>query len=213
MSSEKKTSNREVEEELSMDEILSSIRSIITEEKDVDKATKRIFSEDSTTNPSGARPMEDIPKFDNNDGFTLPKFYEQVEETPKKREKKIFALDEVFPDEEFQLKQVNERALSEENEPYFRKEKYFREVGENAEDRLSSALKTIVDSYATQKLKEAPPEPDFNLDHSKIAHSIDKMIEKIIVKKVESWLHENLSTIIEKTIVKELERIASEMRI
>ena len=58
-----KTSNRH-EHELSMDEILSSIRNIITEDQEIKPELRRTFPEDSTTNPSGARMMDDLPKFD-----------------------------------------------------------------------------------------------------------------------------------------------------
>lgn len=212
MVEKQKTPKKEAEEDLSMDEILSSIRSIITEEKDVDKVSKRIFAEDSSTNPSGARVMEDIPTFENNDSFDLPNFYEEDFNKQDKIDHKQFAKKEVFPDEDFERNRENERAFAQESESYYSQPKYFREVGGNSEDRLSSALKTIVDSYATRKIKENNREEEF-LDHTKMTHAIDSVIEKIIVSRVEAWLQENLSEIIEKTIVRELERVALNLKI
>ena len=70
MIDESKISNRP-EHELSMDEILSSIRNIITEDQEAKPELRRTFPEDSTTNPSGARMMEGLPKFDAESSFTL----------------------------------------------------------------------------------------------------------------------------------------------
>lgn len=212
MAEKQKTNNKDIDEDLSMDEILSSIRSIITEEKDVDKASKRIFSEESNTNPSGARVLEDIPKFDKDNGLDLPNFYEEDDVKPSTLDMKLDMRTETFPDEDYKQIREDERAFAQEGKPYYNQEKYFRSVGENPEDRLSSALKNIVDSYATRKIQETRAEEEL-FERTKVSHAIDGVIEKIIVNRVEAWLHENLAGIIEKTIVRELERIALDMKI
>lgn len=212
MAEKQKTNNKDIDEDLSMDEILSSIRSIITEEKDVDKASKRIFSEESNTNPSGARVLEDVPKFDKDNGLDLPNFYEEDEVKPSTLDMKLDMRTETFPDEDYKQIREDERAFAQESKPYYNQEKYFRSVGENPEDRLSSALKNIVDSYATRKIQETRAEEEL-FERTKVSHAIDGVIEKIIVNRVEAWLHENLAGIIEKTIVRELERIALDMKI
>jgi hypothetical protein len=56
--------------ELSMDEILKSIRNIITEDRVKQSAEPQpIFRHGSDTNPSGARPLDPIPSFSKDDPF------------------------------------------------------------------------------------------------------------------------------------------------
>lgn len=210
-----KTSNRH-EYELSMDEILSSIRNIINEDQEIKPELRRTFPEDSTTNPSGARMMEDLPKFDQ-DEFVLPNFKEE-ELKERKLEERNRQSASVFPDEDFNLKQRNERSFKEMTDPYYNRERFTREASSN-EDRVSKALKGIVDSYVQQNMQGAQkedPESLFDPHHAssgRLAETIATAVEKVMLMRVEEWLNKNLPGILEKAILRELERIINQMKL
>lgn len=214
MIDETKMSNRP-EHELSMDEILSSIRNIITEDQETRSELRRTFPEDSTTNPSGARMMEGLPKFDEDD-FVLPNFKEE-ELKERKAEERHVERTSVFPDEDFNLKQRNERSFQEKNDPYYKREQFTREAGIN-EDRISKALKGIVDSYVHQNFQDSKKEDrefsfEQNYSSSRLNETINAMIEKTMLTRVEGWLHKNLPEILEKAILRELDRVANQMKL
>ncbi len=207
------------EQELSMDEILSSIRNIITEDQESRPEEKRTFTEDATTNPSGARQMGDLPKFDSDGGFQLPDFYQE-----KKNKTQAVASpkrDEVFPDEGFKQHFSNETSFKEKQAPYFNQAEFSREAHASVGDNISSALKGIVESYANKKVQqsvvsESPQADTSNLGFagsSKLNDMINTMIEKIVVIRIEDWLHQNLSGILEKVILRELERVLTQLKI
>lgn len=209
-----KTSNR-YEHELSMDEILSSIRNIITEDQETKPELRRTFSEDSTTNPSGARMMESLPKFDQ-DEFVLPNFKEE-ELKERKLDERAMQNQSVFPDEDFNLKQRNERSFQETADPYYKREQFTRDASSN-EDRISKALKGIVDSYVHQNMsglrKEEPVrsfEPQYT--SGRLTETISAVVEKTMLLRVEEWLNKNLPGILEKAILRELERVINQMKL
>lgn len=210
-----KTSNRH-EHELSMDEILSSIRNIITEDQETKPELRRTFPEDSTTNPSGARMMEDLPKFDQDD-FVLPNFKEE-ELKERKFEERQMQNQSVFPDEGFNLNQRNERSFKETSDPYYKREQFTREAS-SSEDRISKALKGIVDSYVHQNIPgsriEEPVrsfEPQYT-SSGRLTETISSVVEKAMLVRVEEWLNRNLPGILEKAILRELERIINQMKL
>ena len=210
-----KTSNRH-EHELSMDEILSSIRNIITEDQETKPELRRTFPEDSTTNPSGARMMEDLPRFDQ-DEFVLPNFKEE-EINERKLEERTLRNQSVFPDEDFNLKHRNERSVQETTDPYYKREQFTREASSN-EDRISKALKGIVDSYVQQNmsdLRKEEPVRSFEPQYApagRLTETISAVVEKTMLLRVEEWLHRNLPGILEKAILKELERVINQMKL
>lgn len=201
------------DQELSMDEILSSIRNIITEDQENKRGHRRTFTEDSTTNPSGARVMEDLPKFDSEDDFVLPNFNEDSEKDVKKGGNKPAYHHPVFPDEDFEVRQQNEHSFQEQSNPYYRREQFVREA-ESAEDRISKALKGIVESYGQRNAynKGDVFVSEQAQNSSRLTEVINTMIEKIVVVRIEEWLHTNLSRILEKAILRELEQIVSKMK-
>ncbi|MCP5322460.1 MAG: hypothetical protein H6492_00405 [Candidatus Paracaedibacteraceae bacterium] len=201
------------DQELSMDEILSSIRNIITEDQENKRGHRRTFPEDSTTNPSGARVMEDLPKFDNEDDFVLPNFNEKSEKDVRQDFQKSAFPRSVFPDEDFEMRQQNERSFQEQVKPYYLREQFVREA-ESTEDRISKALKGIVESYGQRSTynKDDVSMYEQVQGSSKLTDVINTMIEKIVVVRIEEWLHTNLSRILEKAILRELEQIVSKMK-
>jgi|GEM_PF-1778297 cell pole-organizing protein PopZ len=209
-----KTSNRH-EHELSMDEILSSIRNIITEDQETKPELRRIFPEDSTTNPSGARMMEDLPKFDQ-DEFVLPNF--KAEELKERKLEERVQKQSIFPDEEFNLNQRNERSFKEATDPYYKREQFTREASSN-EDRISKALKGIVDSYVQNNMPEArkeEPVASFETYHrstGRLTETISSVVEKAMLVRAEEWIHKNLPGILEKAILREIERIINQMKL
>lgn len=207
-----KVSDR-ADQELSMDEILSSIRNIITEDQDNKMGQRRTFSEDSTTNPAGARVMEDLPKFDSEDDFVLPNFNEDSEKDLKMDRQKQAYPPSVFPDEDFEFRRKNERSFQDQSSPYYRREQFVRDA-ESTEDRISKALKGIVESYGQRSVshKEDVSVYEQVQSSSRLTEVINTMIEKIVVVRIEEWLHKNLSRILEKAILRELEQIVSKMK-
>ena len=209
-----KTSNRH-DHELSMDEILSSIRNIITEDQEIKPELRRIFPEDSTTNPSGARMMEDLPKFDQ-DEFVLPNF--KAEELKERKIEERMQNQSIFPDEEFNLNQRNERSFKETTDPYYKREQFTREASSN-EDRISKALKGIVDSYVQNNMPEArkeEPVASFETHHrstGRLTETISSAVEKAMLVRAEEWINKNLPGILEKAILRELERIINQMKL
>lgn len=207
------------EKELSMDEILSSIRSIITEDQETRSENKRTFSPDSTTNPSGARQLSDIPKFDKDDDFQLPNFYEQKKEVESSVKAK--QQEAVFPEETFDRNFVNETSFQERQAPYFDQKAYSRNahVDSETKETISSALKDIVASYAQRAVSQAKQESSeaeqglSAAGSSRLNEMINLMIEKIVVVRIEEWLHKNLSGILENAILRELERVLTQMKI
>ncbi len=210
-----KTSNRQ-DHELSMDEILSSIRNIITEDQEIKPELRRTFPEDSTTNPSGARMMESLPKFDQ-DEFVLPNFKEE-ELKERKLEERTMQNQSVFPDEDFNLKQRNERSFQETTDPYYKREQFIRDAS-SGEDRISKALKGIVDSYVQQNmpdLRKEEPVRSFESLYTpggRLTETISAVVEKTMLIRVEEWLQRNLPGILEKAILRELERVINQMKL
>lgn len=206
------TKNRQ-EQELSMDEILSSIRTIITEDQESKKEVRRIFPHDSTTNPSGARMMEGFPKF-NEDDFVMPNFKE-IEIEERKAEERESPKHSVFPDEAFEVKFQNERSFKEMNDQYYQRDPYVRDASVQ-EDRISKALKKIVDTYVHRNTQETVREQvvrhdmEYKTDH--LTTTINSMLEKTILDRVEEWLQSQLPEIVEKAILKELERVMSRVK-
>lgn len=214
MMSDSKLTNRP-EHELSMDEILSSIRNIITEDQETKSEMRRTFADDSTTNPSGARMMEGLPKFDDDD-FVLPNFKEE-ELKERKAEERQMERTSVFPDDQFDLRQRNESSLQESSDPYYKRDQFTRNAGMN-EDRISKALKGIVDSYVHQNMYESKKDESVFLFEQKqstgrLNETINAMVEKTLLARVDEWLHKNLPGILEKAILRELERVANQMKL
>lgn len=214
MIDESKISNRP-EHELSMDEILSSIRNIITEDQETKPELRRTFPEDSTTNPSGARMMEGLPKFDD-DEFVLPNFKEE-ELKERRSEERHRDNTSVFPDEEFKIRQRNERSLQESAQPFYKRDEFAREAV-TSEDRISKALRGIVDSYVHQNTQDSKNEESvFSFAHKqssgRLNETINAMVEKTLLTRVDEWLHKNLPGILEKAILRELERVAGQMKL
>lgn len=214
MTEETSLSNRQ-DHELSMDEILSSIRNIINEDQDKRPESKRTFPEESTTNPAGARMMGDLPAFDHEDDFVLPNFKEE-ELKARKAEPKEKRQTSVFPDEGFETKHRNERSFQEQSEPYYQQEQFARDANAT-EDKISRTLKAIVESYAKKHTPYQESEVERSLEYgshtSRLSDYISTMIEKIIVIRVEEWLQRHLPGILEKAILKELERVLHQMKI
>ena len=207
-----KISNRQ-EQELSMDEILSSIRNIITEDQEIKAENRRTFPEDSNTNPSGARMMEDLPKFDREDEFVLPNFNEDKQFN--KVNSSQVSERSIFPDEDFNIQQQNERSLREQSDPYYQQERFSREAS-SSEDRISKALKDIVDSYGQRtgydSRAEAVKKVEQNVNLNRVTEVFQSMIEKALTARIEEWLSTHLPGLLEKAIFRELERIASQIR-
>lgn len=204
------------EHELSMDEILSSIRNIITEDQETKSGNRRTFSEDSTTNPSGARMMDDLPKFDKEDDFVLPNFREDANERLNSEFSQPAVKPVVFPDEDFEVRHQNERSFQEQSSPYYRQEQFVRDAS-STEDRISKALKGIVESYAQRNSVSYKEELQRTVEQgnmsSRMTEVINSMVEKIVMVRIEEWLHVHLSVILEKAILKELEQIVSRLKI
>lgn len=201
------------EQELSMDEILSSIRNIITEDQGSTPEVRRIFPHDSTTNPSGARMIEDLPKFEGDD-FVLPNFKaEELEE--RKAEERGHKKHGVFPDELFEMKFSNERSFKESSDPFFQRDFYARDAN-TQEDRISKAMKGIVDSYVQRNsyepVREHPVRHEVEYTTDRLTATINTMLEKKVLAHVEEWLHRQLPEIVEKAIIRELERVMSRMK-
>jgi cell pole-organizing protein PopZ len=211
----RQTSNQQ-ERELSMDEILSSIRNIITEDQEVKPELRRTFPEDSTTNPSGARLMDGLPKFDQ-DEFVMPNFKEE-DLKERKLEVQVMQSESVFPDDDVEFKHRNERSFSETTEPFYQHEQFTREASSN-EDRISKTLKGIVDSYVQQNLsdsKKEEPASSYDIHHKsaeRLTEIITTVLEKAMLVRVEEWLNRNLPEILEKAILRELERIINQMKL
>ncbi len=203
------------ENELSMDEILSSIRNIITEDQETKPELRRTFPGESTTNPSGARMMEGLPKFDDED-FVLPNFKED-ELKERRAEERHRDCTSVFPDEEFNVRQRNERSLQESAESFYKRDEFIREAGAS-EDRISKALRGIVDSYVHQNIQEIKKEESsFSYEQKqnsgRLNETINAVVEKTLLTRVDEWLHKNLPGILEKAILRELERVANQMKL
>lgn len=208
------TKNRQ-EQELSMDEILSSIRNIITEDQTSTTEVRRVFPYESTTNPSGARMMEDLPKFEEDD-FVLPNF-KAAELEERKAEEREHKKHTVFPDESFEMKFSNERSFKESSDPFYQRDSYVRDANAQ-EDRISKALKGIVDSYAQRNInekvvREHPVRPEMEYTTDRISAIINAMLEKRVLIQVEEWLQRELPEIVEKAIIRELERVMSRMKL
>lgn len=207
-----KISNRH-EQELSMDEILSSIRNIITEDQEIKAENRRTFPQDSTTNPSGARMMEDLPKFDREDEFVLPNFNEDKQFS--KADSSYVSERSIFPDEDFNIQHQNERSLKEQSDPYYQQERFSREAS-SPEDRISKALKDIVESYGQRGGYESRVESVNKIEQgtnlNRFTEIFQSMIEKALTARIEEWLTTHLPGILEKAIVRELERVASQIR-
>lgn len=206
-----KISNRQ-EHELSMDEILSSIRNIITEDQEVKSENRRTFPQDSTTNPSGARMMEDLPKFDQEDEFVLPNFKEEKQFT--KRGDSYASERSIFPDEDFNIQHQNERSLRDQADPYYEAERFSRDA-HSTEDRISKALKNIVESYGQRKhapQMESVNKTEQNVNLNRFTEVLQPLIERIMTARIEEWLNKHLPEMIEKAILRELERVANQIR-
>jgi uncharacterized protein YcaQ len=204
------------EQELSMDEILSSIRTIITEEQESKtEATRRTFPEDSTTNPSGARIMEDLPQFDRDDDFDLPNFKE--ESNLGQFNKEYVNEHSIFPDEDFEVKKSNERSFQEQTDPYYRQDQFAREASAS-EDRISKALKGIVESYDQRSRRLNYKQEDSSErwkeegNLNRLTDLLNVLIEKTITGRVEAWLNTHLPRMLEKALLRELERLAGQMK-
>jgi cell pole-organizing protein PopZ len=207
------TKNRQ-EQELSMDEILSSIRNIITEDQESTNEVRRIFPHDSTTNPSGARMIEDLPKFEE-DYFELPNFKaEELEE--RRAEERELKKQSVFPDEAFEVKFSNERSFKESSDSFYQRDFYARDANAE-EDRISKALKGIVDSYVQRNthekvVREHPVRHEVEYTTDRLTATINTMLERKVLTHIEEWLERQLPEIVEKAIIRELERVMSRMK-
>lgn len=198
------------ERELSMDEILSSIRNIITEDQEKPAGIKRTFPENSTTNPSGARMLDELPTFESKEMFSLPDFKEELGSFKADTQRRTQAP--VFQDESFETRHRNETSLKEQSKPFHNQEHFNRDAAAS-EDRISHALRGIVESYGNLLQKESVQREELLMGNNKMNEIINQMIEKIVSHRVEEWLHAHLPEILEKAIIRELERIAHKMHV
>ncbi|MDP3935515.1 MAG: DUF2497 domain-containing protein, partial [Alphaproteobacteria bacterium] len=119
--------------------------------------------------------------------------------------------------EDFNLKQSNERSFKEMTDPYYNRERFTREAS-SSEDRVSKALKGIVDSYVQQNMhgsRKEGPEPSFESHYTpgRLTETIATVIEKTMLLRVEEWLSKNLPGILEKAILRELEKVINQMKL
>lgn len=210
------------EEDMSMDEILSSIRTLIAEDKNV-YSMQSTFGKpvEESTNPAGARSLADIPVFDNTDTFaegvsSVTRSVSRGDELPSS----AFApLDQVVFEpvlEESSLEKQRNfsesvRSVMEEvkeDRDIFSIPVMRQEAAETQNQERSSSIRNIVQSHASDPMDFVSKE---SLSEGPDNGELEGLIEKLVLQRVEGVLEKKIDTIVEKIITKKLGALLSKV--
>ncbi len=188
--------------ELSMEEILKSIRTIITEDKMKQAAEPApIFKHESTTNPSGARPLDPLPLFSKQDDFSIPDSFGGREsifpqsDTPYRTN--IPILDEL-KHSEYSLREPLNQASE--------RESVAEKVRSHLHEPLSSHEYAPSQShFSTQN--QTPSFSNQNLGESKTSEVLKVLIDQAVSNRLQHWIDANLPRLVEQALTKELEKV------
>ena len=200
--------------ELSMDEILKSIRNIITEDK-MKQAVEPtpIFKHESTTNPSGARPLDPLPIFSKKEEFSPSEPQESFRDpirSDNPYRMNIPVTDEI-KHHEYQL-QEPANIMSEREA-----------VAEKVRSHLHEFQNSPVHerphthhhrSYEPETLYEEPSlfqEQNYS-GESKLSEMLRLLIDQAVSNKIQHWIDTNLPRLVETALTKELEKVLRMLR-
>lgn len=208
------------EEEMSMDEILSSIRTLIAEDKGGGMKSTFTKSVEENSNPAGARNLSDIPIFDSTDfsedGSSGLRPLPGVDELPSSA---FSPLDQVVFEpilEDSSLER--QRKFSEnlrssieglnEDIDIFPKQIMQQETKGVINQEKSSSIRDIVHSHSSDPMdfiqKESPRE---DVGDS----GLDDLIERLVMQKVEGILEKKIDSVVERVITRKLSVLLSKV--
>lgn len=209
------------EDDMSMDEILSSIRTLIAEDKDV-YSVQSSFSKsvEDNTNPAGARRLSDIPVFDDTDTFSeesasakssVSGIHDLPSSATSPLEQVVFepVLERSSLEKQ---RQFSENAWSASEETVIDRDSFSAPprtgISKNRLEEDHSNIRNIVQSHSEDPMH-------FIADNSMRGEStdsgLDDLIERLVLKRVEGILEKKIDTIVEKIITKKLGALLSKV--
>lgn len=208
------------ENDMSMDEILSSIRTLIAEDKDVYSQSSFAKSVEDNTNPAGARRLSDIPVFDDTDTFSegspaAKKPISGISDLPSSSTSPLeqVVFEPVVEKSSLEKqRQFSENAWSASEKTVIDRDPFSAPpqtgIAENRIQEDHSNIRNIVQSHSADPMSFIPDNPAWE---ESTTNGLDNLIEKLVLQRVEGILEKKIDTIVEKIIAQKLEALLSKV--